>query len=715
MEDRRTQHTLDALADLYLTGVPSDPVEVPPAHASAASSPPASEPAPPPAADAGPVPPMHQPAPPPAPRVTSTADHPLHGPPPFKLAPQPSARSDEPAPLEPVDPLSQGDFDALDREPLTPAETVALLGDEAATPSPMSFEPSMPPRDQPVATDSPMPHPAEPGAPQAVMTEAVVVGNLPGPSGAWVSQYAQSLAEHEGPVVLVHLDRHEIDLELVRPRNDAPEPREATPRRPLRPGHGTPDPAVAGADPIALLDAAVHNPDRPVQSVLVRIDPSTDIDDLARLADLDAWTLATGPDPIATAAAVQLIDRLLATYPEAADTALGLMVLGADQPAALEAANRVAAEVGPRLAHPVELLGYQKQMLPVRITQLGRATADAQTWTRLLDWLEQHAPADRDTDARPQPAPKPVPVAPPPPPGPPAIAVAPIAPPAPVEPPFTPEPTAPEPALPERPAATAPQPATFDTLESRRETIRRRWLDRIPPTPTRAAPPADSDADAPTLDPPAPAPFDEGTTQRVANSVDEPQAEPRVRRSTPPTAEPPAPPRKPRPRRVAPTTAAVAPPPTGRAEPARPAAPAFNDAPDLAALLADRDPAFAGAIALEARSPRHPDTELLLDPEGRLHLLARHDSTQAGAPELDATLVALLETRQWAIEHHALIALSQRQARFDRAAAPDIHLFTDDARAATRLADRVGPMLRLHLLQPVTIGRETTWFCTPLT
>ncbi|MEM0914876.1 MAG: hypothetical protein AAGK09_09735 [Planctomycetota bacterium] len=791
MEDRRTQHTLDALADLYLTGVPNDPIEIDPsatpttgaAPSDATATPPNSEAATPPAA-LPPVAPATPPTAVPATPVGNLAQHPLHGPPPFKLHPRPAAKaapgepglspppaispkpSPEPFPAPPAQPTAPAltdAFDTLDPEPLSDAETAALLGDASSfpphkndAPPPTDVAPTPPPNVDHDLDPGPTPAPAAPG-PLTVMTEAVVVGNLPGPSGAWVSQYAQSLAEQEGPVVLVHLDRHEADFELVRPRGDAPEPRDATPRRPLN-AASTDQPAPP-ADPIALLDHAIHHPDHPARSVLVRIDPSTDLDDLARLADLDAWTLATGPDEFATAAAVQLVDRLLTAYPEAADTALGLMVLGADQPAAIDAANRVAGQLGPRLAHPVELLGYQKQMLPVRISQLGRAPADAHTWTRLLDWLEQHAPPEPD-DARPQPAPR--------------TTFLPAEPSQPIDEPDAPATEEPQPAhtieaepQPQQPAVAPPpsvEPtpappvathnASLDTIESRRDTIRRRWLDRLTPTPTRTAPPDGTPA-AEAAEPPAqpaaaeptppaeplaatpaapivaPEPTPEPEPVPAPTSVEPIAEEPAATAApAPPPEPPPAKPRRARPTRPAldaatppratqppPITPRVAPTPTPTPTPVPTAATTDIAAPDLAQLLADRDAAYAGSITLEAACPRHPDTEVILDQTGQLHLLARHDSTDPApdAPDLDAALIGLLETRQWAIDHLDLIALTQRQARFDRTTAPDIHLFTDDARAATRLADRVGPMLHLHLLQPVAVGQETTWFCTPLT
>ncbi|MEM6332249.1 MAG: hypothetical protein AAF823_02800, partial [Planctomycetota bacterium] len=138
-----------------------------------------------------------------------------------------------------------------------------------------------------------------------------------------------------------------------------------------------------------------------------------------------------------------------------------------------------------------------------------------------------------------------------------------------------------------------------------------------------------------------------------------------------------------------------------------------------------------GHNPLDPRCPRHPEVELLLDPAGRLHLLApptpsaqaaAERSAAAGSPtqtpaDPNTALLQALETRQWAVEHLDLLALAHRNLRFDRAAAPALHLFTTTPHTATHLATHLGPAihLRLHLLQHVTLGNQSTWLATPLT
>lgn len=133
-------------------------------------------------------------------------------------------------------------------------------------------------------------------------------------------------------------------------------------------------------------------------------------------------------------------------------------------------------------------------------------------------------------------------------------------------------------------------------------------------------------------------------------------------------------------------------------------APANTNAPDLSTFL-------PGGLSLQARCPRHPQTQLVLDQDGRLHLLRQHIAANEALP---AAVIDLIEARTWVSEHLNLLELTQRQCRFDASAEPVLHLFTDDAKSATALIARVGPFVKLHLLQRVHAGNEATWFCADL-
>src|SRR5690606_18284235 len=113
--------------------------------------------------------------------------------------------------------------------------------------------------------------------------------------------------------------------------------------------------------------------------------------------------------------------------------------------------------------------------------------------------------------------------------------------------------------------------------------------------------------------------------------------------------------------------------------------------PDLSNFLTGATGGIAGGMALEARCPHQPRTQLVLDQRGGLHLLRRHASarTDRALPtspteepalhELRAAVLDLIESRKWGQEHVELLELTQRQCRFARQVQPVLHLFTDRA------------------------------------
>ena len=114
------------------------------------------------------------------------------------------------------------------------------------------------------------------------------------------------------------------------------------------------------------------------------------------------------------------------------------------------------------------------------------------------------------------------------------------------------------------------------------------------------------------------------------------------------------------------------------------------------------------------RCPHHPQTQLVLDEEGRVHLLCHQVAGQCTDAVLHGLMVALMETRAWVREHLELLKLTQRQCRFDSAAEPVLHLFTDQAKNAVGMIGRLGATVTVHLLQQVRLGNDSTWVCNDL-
>ncbi len=142
--------------------------------------------------------------------------------------------------------------------------------------------------------------------------------------------------------------------------------------------------------------------------------------------------------------------------------------------------------------------------------------------------------------------------------------------------------------------------------------------------------------------------------------------------------------------------------------------------PELASYL-------PGTIPLEARCPQYPDTQLVVDESGRLHVLARCGGYQGDTPGsdpvrrdpdthmqelLNQAMVELMAANAWAREHLGLIQLTQRQCRIDPSTSPRTHLFTHNAKAAARFGRHDD--IQFHLLRQVHVGSHHTWFCTEL-
>ena len=108
----------------------------------------------------------------------------------------------------------------------------------------------------------------------------------------------------------------------------------------------------------------------------------------------------------------------------------------------------------------------------------------------------------------------------------------------------------------------------------------------------------------------------------------------------------------------------------------------------------------AGLTVLPMRMPGHESVELAVDSAGRLHMLGR-----------EASLRELNIVEHWAISHREILAMACSQFATKAAADVVCHVFTDQP---ATLADLHGTGLRLHVLAPVSMGGQTTWYCAPL-
>ncbi|MBX2851188.1 MAG: hypothetical protein KTR15_05530 [Phycisphaeraceae bacterium] len=550
-------------------------------------------------------------------------ESPLEGPAPIKLAPKVRNETAPPADdvLEDAIPSIDPVDDTHPMLRLTEDEADEQSGSHTAVEIESSTEEQTTPQT-----------PGDEPAPRA-MLEAVVMGNLPGMSGPWLTQYAQLLAQNEGPVVLLHVGEEAIDLELVEPRAEAhPAPSQpaATVRIPPMRGDRT--------GLVGLIDALVRSETTPARTVLVRFDTINDARTLSRLAAIEDWTLLCGSDDASIAAASQQLQSAVHTDPRLADRSVGIMVMGSDDSAATQATQRIADALDHDLANPVELIGHLRRMQPVQVRDLGSFPDPVALWPKLVGFFDSLQMPDPLQAPEPAPAPTPKPV---------AVAVA----------------------EPQAPAAQAmprvePKPVTQTPAASRPEPTPR--FRQAKPRP-KAAPKA----------PPQPAPVPAASTPRPA---------PRATAPAKPAASPPM--------RPAPAPRVLTPQPEL----------------DLVALIAQGPAALDDPVSLDARLPDLPDTQLVVDAQGTVHLLAQHLSEHGDARD---AVMQLIEAGQWVTDHLELIALTQRDRDFVDTP-PVLHLLSDRADLATQVVGKLAGQIKLHLLQQVQLGRESGWFCTPL-
>mgnify|MGYP001359740325 FL=1 len=107
---------------------------------------------------------------------------------------------------------------------------------------------------------------------------------------------------------------------------------------------------------------------------------------------------------------------------------------------------------------------------------------------------------------------------------------------------------------------------------------------------------------------------------------------------------------------------------------------------------------------LASKCPYAPEVELAVDPEGRLHLIARASND----PGL--TLGALTTAKSWAEAHASLMTMAHPRLR---TASAVCHLMTDAPKSVRRLGDSE---LKLHLLTAPAGTRENDagWVCVEL-
>jgi len=464
-----------------------------------------------------------------------------------------------------------------------------------------------------------------------VRAEAVFPGNLPGLAGAWLTQYANHLAGQYGTVGVVRVEDEWVDVELVSGRDES-----------------IGDPSVDwGSDEqedCSLTDA-LHRLGHIVKVWLIRCPTPITPHSQALARKLGHWTLLCGTDEAAIVGAYRLLKQLgdrgqgRQHTDQHHDHQIGLMVLGGDEAQSRAASQKLDDTCSRFLGTHIQLVGWQKRMVPVNTQTLSRYVNDRGNMVNqvvmFLDHLQQEESQDSGVALQ-------------------ARAT-----------------TGADPSI----RATELPTAQFNV--SARPDVPAHQNDRL------ADPPATPISSIPQ--------FARQSIEGAGGAGD------------------------------------------GECE-TQEAVDDLNSQGDLD--LSQFLP--RGGIVLQARCPYHRKVQLALAPNGQLHLLrgcshrvlandtdgesdmAWHLSVEMEAPpeaypgDPPTALMDLIQTQAWVDEHVELLQLTKLPHRIDETAVPVLHLFVRDAKSAVVLAQRIGSLAKLHLLQRFGAGSSVKWYSTEL-
>ncbi len=229
----------------------------------------------------------------------------------------------------------------------------------------------------------------------AVRVEAVLLGNLPGVSGPWLTQYAYRLAGRQGPVAILCVDDDAVHIELVGRQQQLLDDLNASVTS-LAPGQ---------ASLVDVLDRLADPETVSVKTWLVHF-PTPMTPEHRRWASVvDRWTLLCGADEAAVVGAYRLLKQLRVPSSRRNDRRsprhVGVMMMGADDGQAHTAAAKLHQAAERFLHTPVQWIGSQKQMQPIKRRSLGALTDDRKDfWPTLYRFLHQfqHASQPEGSD-----------------------------------------------------------------------------------------------------------------------------------------------------------------------------------------------------------------------------------------------------------------------------------------------------------------------------
>ncbi|HAI14742.1 MAG TPA: hypothetical protein DCM28_23755 [Phycisphaerales bacterium] len=208
--------------------------------------------------------------------------------------------------------------------------------------------------------------------------EVVFLGNLPGFASPWMTQYAQHVALECGVVGVLHVDDEQIDLDFV-----------STPANRVRLDtlHQQITQYDQADDLIAVLDMLNQGTNAPVGAWLIHLaTPLTDTTQ-AIARSLPVWTLLSGVDEAAGARAMDWLSHCLEQAKSEDMNHVQFMAMGSDIDRAVSMVRQLDERALEQWDTSVELVGVQRQMVPVHLHTLGSFPTMLDQWPVLAKLL----------------------------------------------------------------------------------------------------------------------------------------------------------------------------------------------------------------------------------------------------------------------------------------------------------------------------------------
>ncbi|MFG0250752.1 MAG: hypothetical protein ACF8OB_17845, partial [Phycisphaeraceae bacterium JB051] len=201
--------------------------------------------------------------------------------------------------------------------------------------------------------------------------EVVFLGNLPGFASPWMTQYAQHVALECGVVGVLHIDDEQIDLDFVTtPAN----------RVKLDNLHRQVMDFDQADDLIAVLDLLNQGADPVVGAWLIHLATPLTATTKTIARSLPVWTLLSGVDEAAGARAMDWLSHCMKVADPASMSHVQFMGMGCDIDRAVALIRQLDERALDQWDTSIELVGVQRQMVPVHLQTLGSFPTMLEQW-----------------------------------------------------------------------------------------------------------------------------------------------------------------------------------------------------------------------------------------------------------------------------------------------------------------------------------------------